>query len=460
MPILIRGSIHTTRFANKGKLDHLHDFLIEYTRVTWLLVDYLWSTSISWDENHIFSIKDNLFDAPKFMSINKLDVDTTLSARALRSASNQALGIVTSVTNKRKKQLYKLDLLIKAGDIAKANKLQDTINEQPLTKPTSAGKLIHPNLDSNCCEFIDIAGPYCEYKTQKEVIDKETGEITTSWKVIQTKIINPQFNGFLRLHCLGKSFGRIYIPIKYTKHTNKLINKGYKRKTSWIIGKDSVSSLWDYEPIHTTGKLIVGADQGAKTCLTLSDGQTTKINKHGYDLDSIMKKLSRRKKGSNGFKRAQDERTNYINWSINQLDISNIKELRLEKLFDMRRGCNSGRFLGHWTYTAINKKIINRCQEEGVPIKEQSPTYRSQRCSKCGWTHKPNRKKKEFKCTSCGHSLDADLNGACNHEIELFPLPVGLWRSKLNRSGFFWKEDGMFDVVGQEIAVPDVYVNQ
>jgi hypothetical protein len=37
MPILIRGSIHTTKFANKGKLDNLNDFLIEYNRVTWLL---------------------------------------------------------------------------------------------------------------------------------------------------------------------------------------------------------------------------------------------------------------------------------------------------------------------------------------------------------------------------------------------------------------------------------------
>ena len=384
MPILIRGSKHTTKFTNKGKLDSLDQFLIEYDRVTWLLVDYLWTTTISWDEHHIFSIKNNLFDAPKFISTTNIDLDTTLSSRALKSASSQALGIVTAVTNKRKKQLFKLDCLIKAGEVDKATKLQTLIDEQPLTKPTSAGNLIHPNLDSNCCEFIELSGPYCEYKIQKEIIDKETGEITTLWKVIQTKAINPAFNGFLRLHCLGKSFGRIYIPIKYTKHTNKLISKGYKRKTSWIVGKESVVSLWDYEPPHTTGKMIVGADQGAKTCLTLSDGQATIPNKDGYDLASIMIKLSRRKKGSKGFERAQDERTNYINWSINQLDIGNIKELRLEKLFDMRRGCNSGRFLGHWTYTAINKKIISRFQEEGVPIKEQSPTYRSQRCSKCG----------------------------------------------------------------------------
>jgi transposase len=350
-------------------------------------------------------------------------------------------------------------LLTKAGEIEKATKLQTLINEQPLTKPTSSGNLIHPNLDSNCCDFIEIAGPYCEYKVQKEIIDKETGEITTLWKVIPTKTINPEFDGFLKLYCLRKPFGHIYIPIKYTKHTNKLINKGYQRKTSWIIGKDSVSSLWGYDPLPTTGTIIVGADQGAKTCLTLSNGQATTTNKHGYDLASIMKKLSRRKKGSKGFKRAQEERTNYINWAINQLDINNIKELRLEKLYDVRRGCNSGRFLGHWTYTAINKKIINRCQEEGVPIKEQSPTYRSQRCSKCGWTHKSNRKKKEFKCICCGYSLDADLNGACNHVVDLFPLPIGMWRSQLNRKGFFWNETGLFDSIGQELTVPDVYVN-
>jgi hypothetical protein len=179
MPILIRGSKHTTKFTNKGKLDLLDQFLIEYDRVTWLLVDYLWTTTINWDEYHIFNIKDNLFDAPKFISTTNLNIDTTLSSRALKSASSQALGIVTSVTNKRKKQLFKLDCLIKAGDVDKASKLQTLIEDQPLTKPTSAGNLTHPNLDSNCCEFIELSGPYCEYKVQKEVINKETGEITT-----------------------------------------------------------------------------------------------------------------------------------------------------------------------------------------------------------------------------------------------------------------------------------------
>ena len=79
------------------------------------------------------------------------------------------------------------------------------------------------------------------------------------------------------------------------------------------------------------------ADQGKNTCLSLSDGQVTKTNKHGYDLNSILDLMSKRVKGSKGFKRCQEHRKNYINWSINQLNFQDIKKINLERLKDVRR---------------------------------------------------------------------------------------------------------------------------
>ena len=45
------------------------------------------------------------------------------------------------------------------------------------------------------------------------------------------------------------------------------------------------------------GNKIIGIDQGLKTVATLSDGQTTPdTDCHGHSLQSVIKKLSRKKK--------------------------------------------------------------------------------------------------------------------------------------------------------------------
>ena len=59
-------------------------------------------------------------------------------------------------------------------------------------------------------------------------------------------------------------------------------------------------------------------------------------------------------------------------------------------------------------------------------------------------------------CRSCGEILDADLNGALNHEADIPPIPFSFSRLQLNKSGFFWLETGLFDSAGQELTVPDV----
>ena len=217
---------------------------------------------------------------------------------------------------------------------------------------------------------------------------------------------------------------------------------------------------WQKEVTKSTGSKIIGADQGLVTCLSLSDGQVTKTCIHGHDLHSIIKKMGNKKKGSKGFKRAQDHRTNYINWAINQLDLTDIKEFRLEKLFQMRSGQNVGKALSNWTYTQINAKVMSRCEELGVPVIEQSATYRSQRCSGCGWTHKKNRTGKAFICTSCGMKHDADINGASNHAIDLYQLPKLFWQKKMNINGFYWLETGIYNSIDQAPTVPDVANNK
>jgi hypothetical protein len=347
MSKIIKTSQHSTKFTNTGKVDVLTEFLDEYERMKWWFVDYFWVTRIEWGNQQVLDIKNNQFDVPRFVRLTVIDYTTELSARAVKSASSEALAIVKSQSAKRKKQLYVLADRMRTGKGGDVKRLQSKIDSNPLIKPFPTNSRSTAFLNVTCCEFIPN-------KTA-------------------------QFDGWVKLKSIGKKYGHIHIPVKFTSHTNKLAKKGYSMMTTWHIGKGVVNSTWEVEKPKSNGTKVLGADQGVTTCLSLSDSQTTGVCSHGHDLKSIIDKLSRKKRGSKAFAKAQAHRTNYINWSINQLNLQDVKELRLEKLFQMRKGQNVGGKLSHWTYTQINAQIKSRCEELGVLVTEQSAVYRSQR---------------------------------------------------------------------------------
>jgi hypothetical protein len=41
-----------------------------------------------------------------------------------------------------------------------------------------------------------------------------------------------------------------------------------------------------------------------------------------------------------------------------------------------------------------------------------------------------------------------------NHQQELCSVPFFLRKSGKNRSGFFWKPEGFFEITGEEFTVP------
>ena len=430
---LIRTATHSTKFSNAGKLDVLRTFLSEYQLAVQHYVDYFWTTKVEWSLNDgsikTLDVKNNQFDIPSFISTvgNEPKNTPNLSAKMFKSAAGQALGIVSAVIAKRNKIAFRLNVATTKGDIKRVTKLQEQLEKFNLTKPDAT--VTTANLDSNTLDFIEI--------------NKRTDE---RFK---------EFDGFLKITSMSKTLGFIEIPVKFHRQVKNLQKRGYKQKTTWFVSIDKVCSTWE-KPKSTkkTSGRKVGADQGIKTCLTLSDGQSTSKCNHGHSLESIMQKLSRCKKGSNGFKRAQEHRTNYINWSIKQLNLDDINEIGYENVKNIRYGKNQSNFMKSWTFTTIRTAVERRCEEEGVLLTQQSSIYRSQRCSSCGFVHKKSRNKKQFTCTQCGHCLDADLNGALNHEVELPDIPYVLLSRKLNVSGFYWLESGLYSIDGEEITVP------
>jgi transposase len=79
-----------------------------------------------------------------------------------------------------------------------------------------------------------------------------------------------------------------------------------------------------------------------------------------------------------------------------------------------------------------------------------SPVYTSQRCSKCGWTCKSNRKGKKFVCIKCESVFDADYNASLNISFDLPEISKAEQLKHNNRKGFYW------NVLGKEPIVPSV----
>lgn len=418
---MIKATSHTLKFSNVNKREILSTFIDEYRRIGRIILDDIWDNGYRWEteeKKFEFNVKLNLLDHPKYIDYNNFNVETSLSARALSSLVTQLSGIIGSSVEKQRKRLWKFNSLCEKDNVYN-EKLYEKIKVNTPVKPNI--DFINPELSSKCLDWED-----CKEK---------------------------EFNGFLRLKSLGDNFGQIRLPIKFHK-----LNKRYSdwgMKNSFLIGKDFINIRWEKEEIKLKSEgITVGCDQGMKTVISLSDRQVTKENKDGYDLDKIIQIMSRKTKGSLSFKKSQDHRKNYINWSINQLNLNNIKEIRLENIINIGYKNPRSRKLGHWTNTIIRDKLEDRCKLLGVHVIHQSSTYRSQRCSSCSLVRKSSRKGKEFDCSNCGLELDADYNASLNHEIDLPDIPQKLRKLNLNRKGFFWKEAGFYDLNGVELRVP------
>jgi hypothetical protein len=421
---MIRTTNHTLKFTNTNKYLGLQTFLNECKYIAQLYLDYLWINKINYtikNKESFFDIQNNELDIPSMLSNvdienNILNINSTLSARVKKCILTQILGIIKATTEKQRRRIWVFNKLCEEGKYNE--RLYNKIQKYLPLKPSIDN--INYEFNSLCCTFQPC----------------ESGE----------------FNGFLQLASLGKNYEKIRIPIKY--HRNNKKYKDWKQLTSFLVGKDFVNIRWENEVSMKEEGEVVGADQGKLTVVTLSDRQITpKVNNHGHSLDSIIDTLSRKRKGSKKFKKAQKHRENFIHWSINQLNLNNVKHLKLEEVINIGYKNKTSRILSHWTNTIIRDKISSRCEEYGVHYTLQSCTYRSQRCSECGLVRKSNRKGKVYICSGCGFSDDADYNASCNHEQDLPDIPLKLRKLNLNRKGFYWKDTGFYSLAGDDLTV-------
>jgi len=99
-------------------------------------------------------------------------------------------------------------------------------------------------------------------------------------------------------------------------------------------------------------------------------------------------------------------------WFKSQYEVYAVETLRAGSW--KKRGSRFNRMLGGWSYGELLTLLTYKAESVGKRVMQVNPSYTSQRCSRCGYIHRDNRKGPLFKCKQCGFELNAALNAARN----------------------------------------------
>ena len=428
---MIRSTGHSIKETNTGKQEATKRFVAEYRLAAGLILDYVWANGYVWHDKEglrkEFDPANNLLEFPSMLSsdiIAKAGVSGVLTGRALKCCLTQVAGCIGAAVEKQRKRLYIMSQRKKEGDSRKSLKiLCKKIKANIPQKPRVSN--INPELNSICMDIQESQGEFQHFLRLKSIFKDKT------------EIILP-----LRMHRRAKAF---------------MAHEGSRLLNSVSINKTSVTLRWEIPkvPLKEVG-MVVGADQGMKDILNIAcDGYhwvTPKADVHGHTCEKIMEKMARKRKGSKAMRKAQRHQTNFVNWSLNQLPMGDLKTMNYEEIWNIGYKNPTTAKMGHWNSTKTRDKVEDLGERHGVHVVFQGSTYASQRCSSCGMVRKANRKRKVYECRHCGSIMDADHNAALNHSIDLPEVPWTLRVRNLNRGkGFFWNLDGFFDCEGRSL---------
>lgn len=239
------------------------------------------------------------------------------------------------------------------------------------------------------------------------------------------KIILPYFNE------KGTRAIQINVPLKQHRHSNDLLQKGYCLRNNIqlkkINGSYFITLIWFKDDVgKKTNGTSLGMDAGYNKLIATSNGEY-----HNGNLSLIYSLIAKKQQGSNAFKKALLYRDNEINRIINNIDLTNIKQLYIEDLKNVkfRKKYNDNK-IQRWSYRKAFDKIIKISEEQGISLVKVSPAYTSQTCSRCGHIDEKSRQRENYQCVSCGYEADADLNAAVNI------LNRGTYSSSNNKNDF------------------------
>ena len=197
---------------------------------------------------------------------------------------------------------------------------------------------------------------------------------------------------------------------------------------------------------HHPSDSEIGIDAGIKCFAAFSDGTKVEgvhsFRKHEDDLAREQRKLSRKKRGSENWKKQKriiakfhhtiaNVRSDYLHKLSAEISKNHAKVyvegLKIKNMSASARGSIEEPGTNVRAKSGLNKSILDqgwfefrrqldyKLSWKGGLLVEVNPRHTSQRCSCCGYTAKENRTSQAlFRCQACGYEENADINAAKN----------------------------------------------
>ena len=133
-------------------------------------------------------------------------------------------------------------------------------------------------------------------------------------------------------------------------------------------------------------------------------------NRRGHGRKTLLRPLEKLEHKIENFKETTNHR--YSRYIVDYAIKNDCGTIQMEKLSGI---ASDNSFLKTWSYYDLQTKIEYKAKDVGIDVKYIEPRYTSQRCNHCGVIDKASRMTQDkFKCTTCGHTTNADLNASRN----------------------------------------------
>lgn len=133
-------------------------------------------------------------------------------------------------------------------------------------------------------------------------------------------------------------------------------------------------------------------------------------NRRGHGRETLLHPLEKLEHKIENFKETTNHR--YSKYIVDYAIKNGCGTIQMEDLSGI---ASDDSFLKTWSYYDLQTKIKYKAEDAGIKVELIEPKYTSQRCNHCGVIDKASRVTQEkFKCTTCGHTTNADLNASRN----------------------------------------------
>ena len=327
---MIRTSSHILKYSTSVKKQTLDSIFDEYSKVVNFYIQILWN------------LQDKTYGS--FLGKDTINlVDTWLSARLKQCAGKQALQITKSTYKKNDSLIFKSYKKVYKYCLKK-NKFnnitsvrfsefkKDKYFRKRISMPISGGSSIE--LSNN---FFDLSE------------DVNSFDLWINFKSF-TSNRSKKNNKF-----------RFSLPTRKHAQFNKLRNKKFTLKQSCRLRKFNGNYYLDLfhekeTPILKDKGNSLGIDIGYKKLIVTSNNEIL-----GKELEQVYKRIANKQQGSKNFKQLLTYRDNKTNEIVNKLNLTNVKELKIEDLKNVKHKSKfSKKFnnkLQRWIYSKVISKL-------------------------------------------------------------------------------------------------------